>query len=239
MWNSMTSTSFVFTDLDNTMKYGAGFLYNIVFTEWRHCVSQNMWVSHPSNRKTFVWHLYNVGPLLLLLYHNLCRSLKWLDCYFVLLVLADIFIYMFREWRLFRDIIEKVHAILRQLYTKKHSVNTFPRVYDLRRWIAAVCDVSRLGKSLLAVCSTAINLDGEQETTWINWSLNFPLEVRHSDCVLNRPGKSDKGDVRERNSQHIHEIMTQRIYNVSRRCMNVASVPFTCTINFTPSCSSE
>ena len=100
------------------------------------------------------------------------------------------------------------------------------------------CDVSRLEKSLLAVCSTAINLDGEQETTWINWSLNFPLEVHHSDCVLNRPGKSDKGDVRERNSQHIHEIMTQRIYNVSRRCMNVASVPFTCTINFTP-CSSE
>ena len=25
----------------NTMKYGGGFLYNLVFTEWRHCVSQN------------------------------------------------------------------------------------------------------------------------------------------------------------------------------------------------------
>ena len=36
----MTSTSFVFTELANTMKYGGGFLY-LVFTEWRHCVSQN------------------------------------------------------------------------------------------------------------------------------------------------------------------------------------------------------
>ena len=41
LWNSMTSTSFVFTKLANTMKYGGGFLYNLVFTEWRHCVSQN------------------------------------------------------------------------------------------------------------------------------------------------------------------------------------------------------
>ena len=60
LWNSMTSTSFVFTELANTMKYGEGFLYNLVFTafhrmkygggvlynlvftEWRHCVSQNI-----------------------------------------------------------------------------------------------------------------------------------------------------------------------------------------------------
>ena len=41
LWNSMTSTSFVFTELVNTMKYGGGSLYNLVFTEWRHCVSQN------------------------------------------------------------------------------------------------------------------------------------------------------------------------------------------------------
>ena len=41
LWNSMTSTSCVFTELANTMKYGGGFLYNLVFTEWRHCVSQN------------------------------------------------------------------------------------------------------------------------------------------------------------------------------------------------------
>ena len=41
MWNSMTLTSFVFTELANTMKYGEGVLYNLVFTEWRHCVSQN------------------------------------------------------------------------------------------------------------------------------------------------------------------------------------------------------
>ena len=37
----MTSTSFVFTELANTMKYGGGFLYNLVFDEWRHCVSQS------------------------------------------------------------------------------------------------------------------------------------------------------------------------------------------------------
>ena len=37
----MTLTSFVFTELANTMKYGGGVLYNLVFTEWRHCVSQN------------------------------------------------------------------------------------------------------------------------------------------------------------------------------------------------------
>ena len=63
LWNSMTSTFFVFTELliqwsmgegsyitlfsqsDVTafhrMKYGGGVLYNLVFTEWRHCVSQN------------------------------------------------------------------------------------------------------------------------------------------------------------------------------------------------------
>ena len=37
----MTSTSFVFTELANTMKYRGGFLYSLVLTEWRHCVSQN------------------------------------------------------------------------------------------------------------------------------------------------------------------------------------------------------
>ena len=37
----MTPTSFVFTELANTMKYGGGFLYNLVFTEFRHCVSHN------------------------------------------------------------------------------------------------------------------------------------------------------------------------------------------------------
>ena len=41
LWNSMTTTSFVFTELANTMKYGGGLSYNLVFTEWRHCVSQN------------------------------------------------------------------------------------------------------------------------------------------------------------------------------------------------------
>ena len=40
LWNSMTSTSFVFTELANTMKFWGGFLYNFVFTEWRHCVSK-------------------------------------------------------------------------------------------------------------------------------------------------------------------------------------------------------
>ena len=41
LWNSI-STSFVFTELANTRKYEGGFLYNLVFTEWRHCVSQNI-----------------------------------------------------------------------------------------------------------------------------------------------------------------------------------------------------
>ena len=36
----MTAISFVFTELANIMKYRGGFLYNLVFTEWRHCVSQ-------------------------------------------------------------------------------------------------------------------------------------------------------------------------------------------------------
>ena len=56
LWNSMTSTSFVFTEGSyvtlfspsdvtafHRMKYGGGVLYNLVFTEWRHCVSQNCW----------------------------------------------------------------------------------------------------------------------------------------------------------------------------------------------------
>ena len=33
LWNSMTLTSFIFTELANTMKYGGGVLYNLVFTE--------------------------------------------------------------------------------------------------------------------------------------------------------------------------------------------------------------
>ena len=37
----MTSISYVFTELANIMKYGGGFLYNLVFTEWRHSVLQN------------------------------------------------------------------------------------------------------------------------------------------------------------------------------------------------------
>ena len=38
----MTSISFVFTELVITMKYGGGgFLYNLVFTEWRQRVSHN------------------------------------------------------------------------------------------------------------------------------------------------------------------------------------------------------
>ena len=37
----MPFTSFIFTELANTMKYGGGVLYNLVFTEWRHCVLQN------------------------------------------------------------------------------------------------------------------------------------------------------------------------------------------------------
>ena len=41
LWNSMIFASFVFTELANTMKYGGGVLYNLVFTEWRHCVTQN------------------------------------------------------------------------------------------------------------------------------------------------------------------------------------------------------
>ena len=35
------TASFVFTELANTMKYGGGFLYNLLFTELHHCVSQN------------------------------------------------------------------------------------------------------------------------------------------------------------------------------------------------------
>ena len=42
LWNLMTLTSFVFTELANTMKYGGGgVLHNLLFTEWRHCASQN------------------------------------------------------------------------------------------------------------------------------------------------------------------------------------------------------
>ena len=41
LWWKMTMTSFVFTKLANTMKYGGGVLYNLVFTEWRHWVTQN------------------------------------------------------------------------------------------------------------------------------------------------------------------------------------------------------
>ena len=42
LWNSMTLTSFIFTEVANTMKFAGGFLYNPVFTKWRHCVSQNI-----------------------------------------------------------------------------------------------------------------------------------------------------------------------------------------------------
>ena len=59
----MTSTSFLFTEQANTMKYGGGFLYNLVFTEWRHCFSQNeVWgrgcyitLFSPSDVTAFHW----------------------------------------------------------------------------------------------------------------------------------------------------------------------------------------
>ena len=41
----MTLTSFVFTELANTMKYGRGVLYNLIFTDWRHRVSQNIYTT--------------------------------------------------------------------------------------------------------------------------------------------------------------------------------------------------
>ena len=63
LWNSMTLTSFVFTELANTMKYGGGVLYNLVFTEWRHWVSQNeVWGGELYNLVFTEW-LYRVTSL--------------------------------------------------------------------------------------------------------------------------------------------------------------------------------
>ena len=76
----MTSKSFVFTDLANTMKYGEGFLFNLVFTAWRHCVSQNeVWGKgcyipffSPSDVTAFhrIPKTYSITGLLLLVYNT-------------------------------------------------------------------------------------------------------------------------------------------------------------------------
>ena len=78
LWNSMTMTSFGFTELANTMKYGRGVLYTLVFTEWRHCVSQNkVWerVSYipffsPSHVTAF--HVVKWGTKLRNVFETLC-----------------------------------------------------------------------------------------------------------------------------------------------------------------------
>ena len=40
-WCALLSVKLNDHDHANTMKYGGGLLYNLVFTEWRYCVSQN------------------------------------------------------------------------------------------------------------------------------------------------------------------------------------------------------
>ena len=83
LWNSMTSTSFVFTELANTMKYGEGFLYNLVFTEWRPCVSQNE-----------VWGRGVILTLNTSLFHPSCSSGKIDLCSGLVL-----YNFLFTEWR--------------------------------------------------------------------------------------------------------------------------------------------
>ena len=49
LWNWMTLTSFVFIELANTMKYGWGILYNLVFIT---CVSHNFFKTWTPRRRT-------------------------------------------------------------------------------------------------------------------------------------------------------------------------------------------
>ena len=66
IYHSMTSPSFVFTELANTVKYGGGFIYNLVFTEWRHCVLQNeVWergcyITLFSSSDVIAFHIINI-----------------------------------------------------------------------------------------------------------------------------------------------------------------------------------
>ena len=70
LWNPMTLTAFVFTELANTMKYGGGLLYNLVFTEWRHCVLQNCHISRRLLSPNFLFGRYGRS-------HHLCYQTKW------------------------------------------------------------------------------------------------------------------------------------------------------------------
>ena len=103
LWNSMTSTSFIFTELANTMKYGGGFLYNLVFTEWRHCVSQNkIWgrgfyitLCSPSDVTAFHRMKYGGGFL-----YNLVFT-EWRHCVSQNEVWGEgvLYNFVFTEWR--------------------------------------------------------------------------------------------------------------------------------------------
>ena len=94
----MTSTSFVLTELANTMKYGGGFLYDLVFTEWRQCfqeLGQGLVFAEISQQPTYtnIWHLHvslghqivslrtnsAIHLLVYKLYKYLQRSLQTLD----------------------------------------------------------------------------------------------------------------------------------------------------------------
>ena len=54
LWNSMTLTSFVFTELADTIKYGGGVLYNLVFTEWRPALCRVVMAQHGAIRWPYV-----------------------------------------------------------------------------------------------------------------------------------------------------------------------------------------
>ena len=87
LWNSMTSTSFVFTEVAHTIRYGGGFLYNLVFTEWVHCVSQNeVWgtgcyitLFSPSDVTAFHRMRYGEGGVIYPCFHRVTslRFTKW------------------------------------------------------------------------------------------------------------------------------------------------------------------
>ena len=73
LWNSMTSTTFVFTELANTMKYEGWFLYNLVFTEWRHCVLQNeVW-----GRGCYITFVFTKWPHCVSQLATPCVTLGW------------------------------------------------------------------------------------------------------------------------------------------------------------------
>ena len=121
------------------MKYGGGVLYNLVFTEWRHCVSQNMLVSQVSS-------YCNKGTMQDS--HRLCWM--WLRSYYLnsfTMVIEITLAHVNRSFGL-NNCCPMYRCSYLELYTSHMSHReTIPAFYSQRHTVREYLALSRLASS--------------------------------------------------------------------------------------------